>query len=99
SQAQAQLNDARSKVLMDVNGRFRKLGESRMMVAVAEAQKEAAQQRLQEVSNKYEQQTVLLAEVLKQQAETSGARDDYQQALLAFWTAKTDFEKALGEDQ
>jgi outer membrane protein len=99
TQAQAQLRDAQSKVLMEVNSRFRKLGESRMLIAVAQAGKDAAQQRLREVSNKYQQQAVLLSDVLKQQATAAGAHDDYQQALLAFWTAKTDFEKSLGEDQ
>ena len=98
-QAQAQLHDTQAKVLMDVNSRFRKLSESRMQVAVAQAEKDAAQQRLREVTNRYEQQAVLLADVLKQQATTAGAHDDYQQALLGFWTAKSDFEKSMGEDQ
>jgi hypothetical protein len=28
----------------------------------------------------------------------ASADDSYQQALLAFWTAKADFEQAIGED-
>lgn len=99
NQAQTQLRDAQSKVLMEVNSRFRKLNESRMLIAVAETAKDAAQQRLREVTNKYEQQAVLLTDVLQQQASAAGAHDDYQQALLGFWTAKSDFEKSMGEDQ
>jgi outer membrane protein TolC len=99
TQAQAQLNEVRSRVLMDVNSRFRKLEESRMLIAVAQAEREAAQQRLREVTNKYEQQSVLLSDVLHQQAATAGANDDYQKALLGFWSAKSEFEKSLGEDQ
>jgi outer membrane protein len=99
TQAQTQLHEAQSKVLMDVNSRFRKLEESRMLIAVAQAQRGAAQQRLVEVTRKYQQQEVLLSDLLRQQATTSGARDDYQQALLGFWTAKSEFEKSLGEDQ
>jgi outer membrane protein len=99
NQAQAQLRDTQSKVLIDLNSRFRKLGESRMLIAVAQASREAAQQRLREVTNKYEQQAVLLRDVLQQQAAAASAMDKYQQALLGFWTAKTDFEKAMGEDQ
>jgi outer membrane protein len=60
TQARAQLQDAESKVLMDVNSRFRKLEESRVLIAVARASRDAAQQRLREVTYKYEQQTVLL---------------------------------------
>ena len=99
TQAEAKLNETRSRVLMDVNSRFRKLDESRTLIAVAHAQREAAQQRLREVTNKYEQQAVLLSDVLHQQAVTAEAHDDYQQALLGFWSAKSEFEKSLGEDQ
>ena len=99
TQAEARLNETRSRVLMDVNSRFRKLDESRTLIAVAQAQREAAQQRLREVTNKYGQQAVLLSDVLHQQAVAASASDDYQQALLGFWSAKSEFEKSLGEDQ
>src|SRR6185369_13670541 len=89
---------AQTRVLMDVNTRFRKLEESRMLISVAQAEREAAQQRLREVTNKYEQQAVLLSDVLRQQASTASASDDYQQALLGFWSAKSEFEKSLGEE-
>jgi outer membrane protein len=98
TQAQAQLHDVQARVLMDVNTRFRKMEESRMLISVTQAERDAAQQRLREVTNKYEQQAVLLSDVLRQQASTAGASDDYQQALLGFWSAKSEFEKSLGED-
>jgi outer membrane protein len=99
NQAQAQLRDAQSKVLMDVNSNFRKLEESRMLIVVAQAEREASQQKLREVTRRYEQQSVLLSDVLQQQAATAGAIDDYQRALLGFWTAKSEFERSLGGDQ
>ena len=40
----------------------------------------------------------LLRDVLQQQAATASANSDYQQAILAFWAARADFEKSLGED-
>ena len=98
TQAQTQLHDVQARVLMDVNARFRKLEESRLLISVAQAERDAAQQRLREVTNKYEQQAVLLSDVLRQQASTASASDDYQQALLGFWSAKSDFEKSLGEE-
>jgi outer membrane protein len=98
TQAQTQLHDAQARVLMDVNTRFRKLEESRMLISVAQAERDAAQQRLREVTNKYAQQSVLLSDVLHQQATAASASDDYQQALLGFWSAKSEFEKSLGED-
>jgi outer membrane protein TolC len=99
SQAQTHLNDVRSRVLMDVNSRYRKLEESRVLIAVAKAAREAAQEKLHEVTNQYGQQSVLLSDVLHQQAAAASASDDYQQAVLGFWSAKTEFEKSLGEDQ
>ena len=98
TQAQTQLHDVQARVLMDVNARFRKLEESRLLISVAQAERDAAQQRLREVTNKYEQQAVLLSDVLRQQASTASASDDYQQALLGFWSAKSEFEKSLGEE-
>jgi outer membrane protein TolC len=98
TQTQTQLQEARSQVLIDVNTRFRKLEELRMLISVSQAEREATQQRLREVTNQYEQQSVLLSDVLHQQAAAASASDDYQQALLGFWSAKSEFEKSLGED-
>ena len=98
TQAQTQLSESRSRVLMDVNSRFRKLEESRVLIAVAQAERDAAQQRLREVTHQFGQQAVLLSDVLHQQASAASASDDYQQALLGFWSAKSEFERSLGED-
>ena len=70
-----------------------------MLIAVSEASRDAAQQRLREVTNKYGQQEVLLRDVLQQQSATASAADNYQQALLGFWSAQAEFEKSLGEEQ
>jgi outer membrane protein TolC len=39
-----------------------------------------------------------LSDVLESQATLAGANDQYQKALLGYWTAQAEFEKALGED-
>ncbi len=97
-QSQYQLKDAQSKVLLDVNNRFRKLDESRVLLGVAKVARDAANEKLKEVTDKFGQQAVLLRDVLQQQAAVASANSDYEQALLSFWTAKADFEKSLGED-
>lgn len=97
-QSQYQLKDAQSKVLLDVNNRFRKLDEARVLLGVAKAARDAANEKLKEVTDKFGQQAVLLRDVLQQQAAAASANSDYEQALLSFWTAKADFEKSLGED-
>ena len=42
---------------------------------------------------------MLLADVLQSQAAVAAANDQYQSAVLSFWTARADFERALGESQ
>ena len=39
-----------------------------------------------------------MRDVLQQQAAVANADHEYEQSLLAFWNAKADFEKALGEE-
>ncbi len=50
-------------------------------------------------TGRYKFQEVLLSDVLQSQAFLAEANHEYQQALLVFWTAKAEFEKALGEDK
>jgi outer membrane protein len=40
-----------------------------------------------------------LSDVLQSQASLAEATHECQRALLAFWTAKAEFEKALGEEK
>ena len=57
-----------------------------------------SREKLRVKTNQYQVQAVLLPDVLQLRAEQANSDDQYQQALLAFWTAKADFENALGEE-
>jgi hypothetical protein len=48
--------------------------------------------------NQFEQKTALLKDVLQQKMSSETVTNQYNQALLSFWTAKADFEKSLGEE-
>jgi hypothetical protein len=50
------------------------------------------------VTNNYKVNAALLKDVLQSEAAVAQADDQYQQALLAFWTAKSEFDRSLGED-
>lgn len=97
-QSEYQLKDAQSKVVLDVNNRFRKLEETRTLLDVAQAARDAANEKLKETMDKFKQQSVLLRDLLQQDTAVANANHDYEQALLAFWSAKAEFEKALGEE-
>jgi outer membrane protein TolC len=98
SQAQFQLEKARSQVLLDVNNNFRKLSQSRQMLSVTQAAKDAANEKLRETNDKFSKEAVLLRDVLQQQTAVANANKDYENALLSFWSAKANFEKALGQE-
>jgi outer membrane protein TolC len=97
-QSKYQLDQTRSQVLLDVDNTFRKLRESRSLLVIAQAQREAASEKLREVNNQFAQSAVLLRDVLKQEAAVANADHDYEASLLSFWNAKAVFEKALGEE-
>jgi len=97
-QSRYQLQETKAQVTLDVDNNFRKLEESRTMLAVAQANKVAADEKLREVNDAYKHSAVLLRDVLQQQAAVANADHDYEQSLLAFWNAKALFEKSLGEE-
>jgi outer membrane protein TolC len=92
------LKDAEQQILLDVDTHYRKLQEARALLEVSQMAQGTEQEKLRVVMNQYKLQAILLKDVLQEQASVSAANNQYQQALLAFWTAKADFEKALGEE-
>lgn len=98
SQSKYQLDETRSQVLIDVDNSFRKLSESRLVLQVATAARDAADEKLREINNQFEKSVVLLRDVLDQQTAVANANHDYEQGLLAFWSARAQFEKSLGEE-
>jgi outer membrane protein TolC len=90
--------DARDQVLLEVDSQFRRLREARAQLVVAESARDAEQERLRNQTDAYSQQAILLSDLLQEQASLATSEDQYRQALLAFWTARADFERALGEE-
>ena len=60
--------------------------------------REAAQEKLRVATEKYKVEAALLKDTLQAQASLSEANAQYDQALLSFWTARADLDRALGED-
>lgn len=97
-QAALTTEDARNQVLLDVDSQFRKLREARAQLAVADSARDAEQEKLRSQTDAYAQQAILLSDLLQEQALLATTEDQYRQALLAFWTTRAEFEKALGEE-
>jgi outer membrane protein TolC len=98
-QAKNGLKEAEDQILVDVGDKLRKLQQSSEAVRVAKLAAESATENLRVSTGRYKFQAVLLSDVLQSQASLAEASHEYQQALLTFWTAKAEFEKALGEEK
>lgn len=97
-QARLAVREVEDKVVVDVNTRFRALAEKRALLSVAQMAQATSREKLRVKTNQYQVQAALLPDVLQLRAEQANSDDNYQQALLAFWTAKADFENAVGQE-
>jgi outer membrane protein TolC len=99
AQAKNGLHEAESLVLIDAGDKFRKLQQTRQALVVAQLGQETAREALRVNTNKYKLTAALLSDVLQSQAALAEANHQYQQALLGYWTAKAQLEKAMGEEK
>ncbi len=97
-QSKQQLAETRAQILVNLDTQFRSLQEARLAVSVAVANREATHEKLRETTAQYGQKTALLRDVLQQQADAENADAQYNQAIASFWTAKANFQKAIGEE-
>jgi outer membrane protein TolC len=96
-QAGAAIDETSAQILVDVGNRFRKLEEARQQLKVATLDREVAQEKVRVGLDRYQQKAVLLKDVLQLQTSLAETRYKYQESLLAFWSARAEFEKAVGE--
>lgn len=96
-QAELAVRESETTVLIEVNQLHRKLGEARQLLQVADRGREAVREKLRVQQARYSEQASLLKDVLQVQSAVADANHSYRQALLGYWTARADFEKALGE--
>jgi outer membrane protein len=97
-QARLAVRETEDRAVLEINSRYRTLTEARALLRVAQMGQETVREKLRVKSNQFQIQAALLADVLNLRAELADTNDRYQQALLAFWTAKANFEHATGED-
>jgi outer membrane protein TolC len=96
TQARATQRETQDKVLIEVGDQFRKLRQSRQLLITAQLARETARENVHVLNARYAAQESLFKDVLQAQSSLAEADRQYKQALLSFWTAKADFEKAIG---
>jgi outer membrane protein TolC len=97
-QEELSLEDTREQIRLDVNSKFRHLREARSHLAVTEAIRDAEIEKMRNQKEAYSQQAILLSDLLRQQSSLADAEGQYHQAVLAYWSARADFQKSLGEE-
>jgi outer membrane protein TolC len=98
-QADLALRDSSAKVVADVNEKYRTLGQTQRLLRVARMRLDACREDVRVTTERYRAQVALLKDALQAQTSLAEANTQYQQALLSFWTARADFEKAIGGEQ
>ena len=97
-QAQLSIDSVRDQVLQEVDATYRRLREARELLTAAQAARDAEAEKLRNETDAYSHQAILLSDLLQQHSSVANAEDQYRQSLLAFWKARADFERALGEE-
>ncbi len=97
-QAALSSQEATQVVLLDVNMKYRKLMEARALLDSQAAAQETEREKLRAITNRYAQRTVLVTDLLQQQASLAQAESQYHQALSAYWTARAGFDRAAGRN-
>jgi outer membrane protein len=96
-QAKLAVDETSSQILVEVGLDFRKLEDARAQLRVANLDLAADQEKVRVALDKYEQNSVLLKDVLQLKASLAEKTYKYQENLMSFWSARADLEKACGE--
>lgn len=93
------LKEAEDKVRIEVGSAHRKMREARVLLSASRANQESTREAARLASVRFRADAALLDDVLQAQSDMASANDRTQKALLAYWSARADLEKAMGEEQ
>lgn len=98
-QAENARHEIEDQILVEVGDKFRKLQQTREALGVARLGQETARESLRVNTGRYKLEAALFSDVLQSQATLAEANHQYQKALLSFWIAKAELEKAMGQER
>jgi outer membrane protein TolC len=98
-QARIAVAETEAQVELDVRAKARAVAEARAALDVAELARQTAAERLRVATDRYRAEASLLKDALEAQTNMTHAVQLYQQALGTLWTARADFEQAVGDQQ
>ena len=97
-QAKVGVDATERGVLLEVRNACRQLENTRRQLALSDASERAARQKLKEVQVQLKREAALSRDLFQAQSDLASADSQQQQALAAFWKARADLKKAMGEE-
>ena len=96
-QAKVGVGATERAVLLEVRNACRQLENTRRQLILSDASESAARQKLKELQEKVKREAALSRDLYQAQSDLASADSQQQQALTAFWRARADLKKAIGE--
>jgi len=97
-QAQLSIDNVREQVLQDVDSTFRRLREAREMLTAAQAARVRKPKAFATRWTPIRTTTIVLSDSCSNSLGCKCQRTSIGKVYLAFWRARADFERALGEE-
>jgi outer membrane protein TolC len=96
-QAKVAVSATERDVLLEVRNAWRQLQNSWRQLQLTDATERTARQGLKEVQEQVKREAVLTKVLFRAQSDLTSADSEQQKALAAFWKARADLKKAIGE--
>lgn len=97
-QAENALEDHRRRAVIEIGDRAGRVAEAAANVAVRRLERESARERLRVAKNRFDRQAARLDELFAAEAQASRAAALEQEAITTYWTARADYDRAIGKE-
>jgi outer membrane protein TolC len=97
-QAKVAVTATQRAVLLEVRNAWRQVENTRRQLELCDATERAARQKLKEVQEQVKREAVLTKVLFSTQSDLASADSQQREALAAFWQARADLKKAIGEE-
>jgi outer membrane protein len=91
--------ESEEQVLREVGSAYRKLLQARLQREAGQAEQRSAAEAARLAAVRYGAESALLRDVLEAQGELASATEKVHHAELAYWSARAELDKAMGENK
>jgi outer membrane protein TolC len=99
TEARLRQADTAAHITAQIHGTWRKLRQARELLDVCRLKQDSTREVVRATQIRFEQKAALLRDVLDTQAAKATADDQTRRALAQFWSARADFDRAVGSEK